>query len=67
MNSRRPFSVFPTLDKTCVKENPVGLISEVRILINENLTATDMIIYTDVSSAICVVWDFTAQCGGKTL
>lgn len=42
-----PFLVTILLDRACVKENHVALISEVYKLISENSTKRDIIIYTE--------------------
>jgi hypothetical protein len=48
-------------------QNPVFVEAEVRTLIHENSSETDVIIYTD-DSVVRIVqssWGFTAQVGGR--
>lgn len=52
------------LDRTCVAENPVAIISEVCALISDNSAEVDIIIYADglVFRNLCSAWAFAAQC-----
>lgn len=68
VNFRPSFRVIIKHGRTCVKTNPVALVSDVYALICGNSTKAEIIIYTEWvrSFSICVVhWFFAAQWEGK--